>query len=80
MGVVDEASSLVALRAALGVAARNRGAPGPDGVTVAELAAQGDVGAIPEAEACRSNARHLELGGRKNFTVVLSPFLLMFCG
>ncbi len=43
MGVVDEASSLVALRAALGVAARNRGAPGPDGVTVAELAAQGDV-------------------------------------
>ena len=38
MVTIEDAASLPALRAALDVCARNRGAPGPDGVTVAAFA------------------------------------------
>jgi RNA-directed DNA polymerase len=39
MGFLDEAASMAALRAALDKAVRRRGGPGPDGVTLAQFAA-----------------------------------------
>lgn len=41
MGILDEAASPPALRAALDLALRRRGAPGADGMTAAEFAARG---------------------------------------
>src|SRR6266581_4660663 len=42
MGNLDDAASLPSLRAALDVAAKNRGAPGSDGITVATFAASSE--------------------------------------
>ena len=50
MGMLEDSVSLPALRAALEVAVRNRGGPGPDGVTVAAFAARAEV----ELDALRS--------------------------
>ncbi len=43
MGYLDEIASMSALRAALAVAARNRGSSGPDGISVASFAASGEI-------------------------------------